>query len=677
MPGLVTAGMLVQDGVDRVGRARVSADAVSIVTAAMKIPESLAAERGHYNLGLSADAAMDAAGRAVIAKQRDETDARLSTTLDLVRGSSLDAAGPMATLGRVASDLKSLRQGVDAAMSRSKTDRDPKAFADSVVLSDKSYATLDSLIDAVDAAAAGQIAGVATYIDIARKSAAMRLNGGDRGTVLIQAMNSGAPMTREQLDRIAEMRGRMEQDWISIVAASRRLGDPPQVAEAMATVKQRFFGDIGVLYGQIMAAGLGDGKYPISIPDYRKRHLPGLQSILLPRDAALATAAEVVAAERQHAIVQLVAALALMAVAVAAVAGAAVVFARRVLRPVAGLTGVIGRLADKQNDVAVPGRDRSDELGQMAQALEVLRENAIVAERMSQARDTERRAKDERAHRVDTVTNRFQVEIGELVRSLSAAASGMEATAKSLSATARDSTSKATAVAAAAEQTSVNVQTVATAAEELSVTTQEIGRQVAQSSTIADRAVEAARHTDGTVQRLADGAHKIGEVVGLIQTIASQTNLLALNATIEAARAGEAGKGFAVVASEVKSLANQTATATEEIATQIADIQGATSDAVDAIRGIAGTIDEVSRISTMIASAIEEQAAATREIARNVQEAARGTQQVSGNIVGVTQAATAVGGVAGEVLDAAGELARQSDRLKQGVDGFLEEVRAA
>jgi methyl-accepting chemotaxis protein len=224
---------------------------------------------------------------------------------------------------------------------------------------------------------------------------------------------------------------------------------------------------------------------------------------------------------------------------------------------------------------------------------------------------------------------------------------------------------------------SVNVQTVATATEELSAAGGEIGRQVSGSATVARKAVEEAERTNATVQQLALRAQRIGEVIGLIHSIAGQTNLLALNATIEAARAGDAGKGFAVVASEVKSLATQTAKAAEEIAAQVADIQGSTGEAVKAIHGIAGTIENISQIATTIASATEQQSAATHEIARNVQEAARGTQEVSGNIAGVTQASTAVNGAAAHVLDAAGSVAMQSERLKQSVESFLAAVKAA
>ncbi len=253
----------------------------------------------------------------------------------------------------------------------------------------------------------------------------------------------------------------------------------------------------------------------------------------------------------------------------------------------------------------------------------------------------------------------------------------MQATAQGMSATADQSSALVNAVASAAEQTSANVQTVSAGTEELSSSIAEIGRQVVTSAQIARKAVEEAGATDATVQGLADNASRISVVVDLIQVIASQTNLLALNATIEAARAGEAGRGFAVVASEVKSLANQTAKATEEIRAQIASMQQVTTSAVGAIRNIGQTIGEINDITTAIAAAVEEQGAATREIARNVQHAAGGTTEVSGNIVGVSTASAEAGSAAGEVLSASSALRREADVLRAEIDAFLSNIRAA
>jgi len=285
--------------------------------------------------------------------------------------------------------------------------------------------------------------------------------------------------------------------------------------------------------------------------------------------------------------------------------------------------------------------------------------------------------REQRTKRLDILLHGFEDKTAGLVSVVASAATELEASARTMSETTGETTHQAANVTEAVEAASTNVQTVAAAAEELSASIAEIARQVAQSSEIADKAVQDANRTDAIVKTLAAGAQKIGDVVGLISTIAGQTNLLALNATIEAARAGEAGKGFAVVASEVKSLANQTAKATDEIGQQISQIQLATNEAVAAIEAISHTISEVSRIATAIAAAVEEQGAATQEIARNVHEAASGTQQVSANIIGVSQNAAETGTAALQVLDAAGELSRQAERLSGDVRQFIGEVKAA
>jgi methyl-accepting chemotaxis protein len=351
---------------------------------------------------------------------------------------------------------------------------------------------------------------------------------------------------------------------------------------------------------------------------------------------------------------------------------------RSIIRPVAGMTAAMGKIADGDNAVEIPSRGNTDEIGAMARALEVLKQASIERVRLREEQQRrEEAATAERRQSMIALADDFERSVGGIVQVVATAASQMQGSAHAMTGTAEAVTRRAAAVSAASTQASANVQTVASATEELTASIGEIGQQVERSSQIAARAVEDARRTDTTVESLAKAADKIGEVVGLIQNIAAQTNLLALNATIEAARAGDAGKGFAVVASEVKSLANQTAQATEEIAAQIGAIQATTGEAVTAIRAIGATIGEMNQISAGIAAAVEQQGAATRDIAGNVHQAARGTDEVSTNIAGVSQASGEVGSAAGQVLAAAEELARQSDRLKDEMANFLRTVRGA
>jgi methyl-accepting chemotaxis protein len=348
-----------------------------------------------------------------------------------------------------------------------------------------------------------------------------------------------------------------------------------------------------------------------------------------------------------------------------------------ILRRIGSLQRSMQLLSDGDLETEIYHSRQHDEIAAMSNALQIFRESMIEGRALSTEQDKDRSAKAERATRMEARIVEFETAVRAALDNLQRSANSMQTTAQSMSATADQSSALVNAVASAAEETSVNVQTVSSGTEELSSSIAEIGRQVVTSAQIAGKAVEEAGATDATMQGLADNASRISVVVDLIQVIASQTNLLALNATIEAARAGEAGRGFAVVASEVKSLANQTAKATDEIRSQIASMQQVTTTAVNAIRNIGQTIGEINDVTTAIAAAVEEQGAATREIARNIQHAAGGTSEVSSNIVGVSTASAEAGAAATEVLSASDALRREADMLRSEIDAFLSNIRAA
>jgi len=489
---------------------------------------------------------------------------------------------------------------------------------------------------------------------------------------------AGRPMNSQEISTLGAFRGRVEAASDYVQAFAAKSSAPPSVTAGVDRLRERVFRVFEDTRKAIYAAGLGGGSYPISSAEWFSQSTAAIDEVIALSRVASQEAARLAETAQHNSLLTLVLNAFLMIFSLVLAAATLWMVTSRVVRSLGQMTDAMSELAGGETSVVVPCSSRRDEMGSMARALLVFKENAVKVRNMQAEREAlEKAAREEKAAAMTRLADTFEGAVGEIVETVSTASTQLEASAGTLSATAVRAQQLMTMVAAASEEASTNVQSVASASEEMASSVNEIGRQVQQSSRIAGEAVEQARRTHHRVNELSNAANRIGDVVELINTVAGQTNLLALNATIEAARAGEAGRGFAVVASEVKALADQTAKATEEIRKQISDIQSATQDSVSAIAEIGITIGRISEISSTIAAAVEEQGAATQEVARNVQQAAEGTHQVASNIIDVQRGANETGSASSQVLTSAQSLSHESNRLKSEVDRFLEMVRAA
>jgi methyl-accepting chemotaxis protein len=536
---------------------------------------------------------------------------------------------------------------------------------------------LDKLSGILAASVNHQDATIDQLLAIKQTAWLLRNTAGEASVTAANGLTAGriSPETRQ---RYIKFSGGTESVWQALQLAVAGMQLPAPLAKALADTKTSYF-DAEFLARRARAIDdLVEGRNPEwKVEDYVQMTVSRMASAVNVAEAALAAAKDHATGQRAAALRDLLLQLGLLAIALAITVGTMVMVSRRVIGPLNTIRDAMLKVSSGDLSIETGFRDRQDEIGALAGALETFKSQA--QEKLAiEAQERERNAATAaRQSTVEACVGEFEGTIRETLSHLTGASNQMRSTSSELSDVSRQTNGRVETAQKASSDASMSVEAVAAAAEELSASIGDISKQASHAAGIAGRAVDQARQTDGTVQGLAQSASRIGEVVGLINSIAAQTNLLALNATIEAARAGESGRGFAVVASEVKTLASQTAKATEEISEQVAGIQKVAAEAIDAIKRIGGIIGEVNEVATAIAAAVQQQGSATEEITRSTQYASQGTRNVSENITGVKSDADTAAAAADNVKRASETLERESQHLGSQVNDFLSRIRAA
>ncbi len=544
--------------------------------------------------------------------------------------------------------------------------------------------TVNALLDVMDKLSA-TLAGTVNHQDatidqlLAIKQIAwlLRNTAGEASVIVSTGLAAGKVSPETRLAYIKNAGG-TEIAWNALELTAAGMQLPPALTQAMAANKTAYFEPQYLELRDRLVNTLASGEKPeLTANQWTPLTVGRLGAAVAVAEGALDAAKDHASAQYASARNSLVLQLSLLLGAVILTAGAMTLVTRRVIKPLHNMRDAMLKVAGGDLAVDTGYASRSDEIGALAGALDTFKQQAKDKARIEAAERERNAGAAARQQAIEGYVGEFETQMRQTLNQLGDASGQMRSTSNSLSSVSRQTNERVMVAEKASSEASTSVDSVAAASEELSASINDISQQAAHAAGIASRAVKQASDTDGTVQGLAKSAGRIGEVVGLINTIAAQTNLLALNATIEAARAGEAGRGFAVVASEVKSLASQTAKATEEISEQIADIQKVAGEAIDAIKTIGGIIGEVNEVATAIAAAVQEQGAATQEITRSTQFAAQGTRNVSENITGVKADADSAAAAADDVKHASQTLETQSKVLGGQVTDFLAKIRAA
>jgi len=562
-------------------------------------------------------------------------------------------------------------------MSKPKASRRPALPKEYMETTAALLGTLDKLSAMLAAAVNHQDPVIDQLLAIKQIAWLLRNTAGEASLLVSNAITAGLVLPETHLKYVRFVGG-TEIAWNALELTASGMQLPPALSGVMAATKTAYFEpDYLALRDRLLTTLMAGGKPELTANQWTPITVGRLSNAVKVAEAALDAAKDHTSSQHSAALRSLVLQLVLLASALAVTFGAMMAVSRRVIKPLHNMRDAMLKVASGDLTVDTGYAARRDEIGALAGALDTFKQQAADKIRI-ETQERERNAgAATRQQAIEAYVSDFESTVRETLDQLNDASGQMRNTSAGLSTVSRQTNARVQTAEKASGEASLSVESVASASEELNASINDISQQAAHAAGIASRAVNQARQTDGTVQGLAKTASRIGEVVGLINTIASQTNLLALNATIEAARAGEAGRGFAVVASEVKSLASQTAKATEDISEQIADIQKVAGEAIDAIKGIGSIIGEVNEVATAIAAAVQQQGTATQEIARSTQIASQGTRNVSDNITGVKADADAAAAAADDVKRASGKLETQSQHLGNQVTQFLVKIRAA